>query len=941
MTSTLPRLALAAAAVAALLSACAAPSAPGTGAAPTAAGPLAVAPPGAAPTPAPAASGAGTVAQAASAPRPAASGPAATPPRPPGSPTPFAEVIKDAKSAQGLFTVWTKDEKTWLEIPAEWLDKPFFFGNSQASGLGQGFVLPGLMGQAQIVVLHRAGNTLQLIAKSKHAQAPDGTPLARAVAESYSDSLLASAPLAGAAHPERKSLLVDALALLGGDLMGMQTQLEAAFRMPYSLDRGNSGIERIRTSTEATTLTMRAHFAVPRIPAPPAFGPGAPPPNPAMLPNPPSSLPDARSLFLDLAYSFTPLPAAPMRARRADQRVGYFTSGHLDFGDDTSEGRRVHFINRWRLEKKDPAAAVSEPKEPIRVVMDRNIPEKWRDAVRSGILEWNVAFERAGFRNAIALEQQAPDADWTLTEASRLLAVRWFAMEGPGGVAVGPSQADPRTGEILRGAAIIPENFVRVERAFARDFEPRLASGAALQAAMAPALGIVAGQGIEFAQRFAQCDFAFEAIEQTAFGIELLAARNGFDLTGPEVEKLIKDSLKDVVMHEVGHALGLRHNFRGSMGKTQAQLRDPAHTRTFGVSNSVMDYHSLNMPLQGETVADYHNVALGAYDHWAIEYGYSEVPADAEKQALAAIAGRAEREPALAYGTDEDAYGNDPESNHWDLGDDPIAHARRQFKLARELWTLTQSRELKADDDLTIYRRNLQRGLSRIAQALPLVAKHVGGATTSRQLAGSGQALATPVPVARQREALDILVGEVFDSASFRFDPKFMSRLGIDQFERIGPNRFVTNIDYSLPSAVLGLQRGTLDFLMSETLASRLSDAESKVADPLKLLSYAEVQARLQDAVWSELKAAREVDSLRRNLQREHLRRTAGALIRPSSAAAADVRGVHRLMASRLEADLKRALASKTLTDTTRAHLAEAAQTLGEALRAPLMKQGV
>ncbi len=939
-TPTISSLALACATAAAMVSGCASLTAPATPSAAAAAPrPTAVAPTG--------------TAVAATAPRPAASGPgsgppagpAATPPRPPGSPTPFADVIKDAKSSPGLFTVWTKDEKTWLEIPAEWLDKPLFFGNSLASGLGQGFFFPGLMGQEQIVVLRRVGNNLHLLAKSNHARAPAGTPLARAVAESYSDSLLASTPLAGAAHPERKSLLVDAYALLGGDLMGTQTHLEAAFRMPYSLDRSNSVIERIRTSAEATTVTVRSHFAVPRIPAPPAFNPAGPPPNPAMMPNPPSSLPDARSLFLELAYTFTPLPATPMRGRRADQRVGFFTDGHVDFGDDTSEGRRVHFINRWRLEKKDPGAAVSDAKEPIRVVMDRNIPEKWRDAVRSGILEWNTAFERAGIRNAIAVDQQPADADWTSTEGTRMLAVRWFAMEGPGGVAVGPSQSDPRTGEILRGAAIIPENFVRVERAFARDYEPRLATGAALQAAMSPALGIVPGQGVEFApsfaKRFALCTLATEAIDQTAFAIELLSARNGFDPAGPEVDRLVKDSLKDVVMHEVGHALGLRHNFRGSMGKTQAQLRDPAHTRSQGVSNSVMDYHSLNVPLQGEAVADYHNVALGAYDHWAIEYGYRELGADTEKEDLARIASRAERDPALAYGTDEDAYGNDPQSNHWDLGDDTLAHAKRQFKLARELWALTQARVLKPDDDLTVYRRNLQRGLGRMAQALPLVAKNIGGATTSRQLAGSGQALVTPVPVARQREALDILVGEVFDSASFRFDPKFMSRLGIDQLERMGANRFVTNIDFSLPSAVLGLQRGALDFLMSDTVAGRLADAESKVADPQSLLSYAEVQSRLQDAVWSELKAAREVDSLRRNLQREHLRRLAGSVIRPTSGAAADVRGVHRLMATRLEADLKRVLASKTLSDMTRAHLAEAAQTLGEALRAPLMKQGV
>ena len=186
-------------------------------------------------------------------------------------------------------------------------------------------------------------------------------------------------------------------------------------------------------------------------------------------------VPDPRSFFLSLAYTFAPLPATPMRVRLADQRVGYFTEDFVDFGDEFAGDRRTHYIKRWRLEKKDPTAAISEPKEPIRVVLDRNIPEKWRGAVREGVLAWNKAFERAGFRNALTVEQQPADADWTAFEGVRMLAVRWFAMEGPGAVAVGPHQSDPRTGEILRAAAIIPESWVRGDRLNLADTEPPLA----------------------------------------------------------------------------------------------------------------------------------------------------------------------------------------------------------------------------------------------------------------------------------------------------------------------------------------------------------------------------------------------------------------------------------------------------------------------------------
>ena len=185
------------------------------------------------------------------------------------------------------------------------------------------------------------------------ATAPDTRPLARAVGESYSDSLLAAAPLAASPHPERKSLLVEAPALLGGDIPGMQSFFEAVFRLGYGLDRGNSAIERTRTGREGISLTFRNHYAVPKLPPPPVFTPGGPPPNPALMPNPPRALPDARSFFVSLAYTLAPLPAEPMKTRRADQRVGFFTNAYTDFGNEFEGDRRSHLAQRWRLEKQE------------------------------------------------------------------------------------------------------------------------------------------------------------------------------------------------------------------------------------------------------------------------------------------------------------------------------------------------------------------------------------------------------------------------------------------------------------------------------------------------------------------------------------------------------------------------------------------------------------
>lgn len=891
---------------------------------------------------------ASTTAQAtppAAAPRPAlgasAPAPATTPTGAPvqapaaGQAPPFAAVTRGATRSDGYLPLWTRDERTWLEIPADRLNRPMFFGASIAGGLGERGFFPGLMGREHLVVLRRVGNSVQLVARNLLARAPAGTPLARAVAESYSDSLLGVATLAASPHPQNKALLVDAALLFGGDLAGLQTALESTTRMPYGLDRANSSIERARTQPGGLFLTVRQHFAVPKLPAPPVFAPGAPPPNPAARPTPPSSLPDGRSLFLSLTFNLVPVPDQPMATRAADPRVGYFTQSFLNFGDDRQEGRRTHFIERWRLQKKDPAATLSEPKEPIRIVLDRNIPDKWRAPLREAALEWNKAFEGAGFRNAITVEQQAADADWTTLEGTRILALRWFAQNGPGSTAVGPSQSDPRTGEILRGAAIIDENRVRVFRVRAAELVPRWAD-TVVHADPVPAA---------FAQRLQQCSHAEESFDQAQFAMELLTERGLLDPNSPEADRYIEDALKNVTLHEIGHALGMRHNFRASTAVTAAQLRDPAFTAANPISSSIMDYNGQNLPLKGEPVVAYNMTTLGAYDRWAIEYGYREyTSADEEKRGLQALAARAEREPALAYATDEDLANNDPLVNHRDMGDDPLAFAQRQITLARELYQLTTTRPLAANEDLSLYRRAVSRVLGTLGVSLPLATKHVGGTYTARAMAGANTPLLVPVPAATQRAALDLVVSELFTSASFKFDPQVMNRLGVDQYERFGANRGA-GVDFSLPGTVLGLQRGALDQLMSDSLASRLADAESKVADPQQLLSYAEVQQRLSAAVWSELAAGAagkgDIDSLRRNLQREHLRRLASGLLRPASAAAADVRAVHRQAALQLQTRLSAALAARRGSSLVRAHLDDSLATLNEALKAPLIKQGV
>lgn len=442
MNNRIPAMAAAATVLALTVAGCA------TTAATTAASPDAAAPqPTAAATPAAAAPNAATPPGA-----PGAAARPAAPPPVPGAPRPFADVIKDAKETAGYFRIWRKDEKVWLEITPEQLDKPFFMAVSLNRGLGERFLLGGLMGALYsiggdyMVELRKVGNNVQLIARNTVFTANPGSPEAYAVKDSFSDSLLGAAPAASAPHPERKSILVEANALLLKDIPRGQYVLERAYRNAFAFDAANSSIGDVKTSPERTTIDVTAHYAQGRIPLPPPQMPGQTQPAPFFPP--PAVTPDPRSLFLGYLYTFTKLPEQPMRPRLADPRLGHFTQTQYDFSSEKSASPRKHLVQRWRLEKKDPNAAISEPVKPITYWLGREIPTQYRKAITDGVLEWNKAFERIGFKNAIVVKQQPENADFDTLD-TQVASIRWMTTSTPTFGAIGPSHTDPRTGEII------------------------------------------------------------------------------------------------------------------------------------------------------------------------------------------------------------------------------------------------------------------------------------------------------------------------------------------------------------------------------------------------------------------------------------------------------------------------------------------------------------
>jgi hypothetical protein len=881
------------------------------------------------------------------APRPAngASAPGITPPAPtpPGQPQPFATVVREAKKTDGLFVVWQKDDKFWFELKPEDFGKPLFLSPKIARGIGEAGLFGGMMssrfstyGRPQIVEFRRIHNQVQLIARNSEFVATGNAPAARAVASGFSVSLIASTPVASLPHPERKTVLVEANNLFLGDMLGLSMTLNRAYRQSYSLDRANSAITAVRNKPELLVVETQNHFATGSLSMP---QPGAAPGLPA--PQVPQALPDPRSMFFGLHYSLAKLPDEPMKGRKADARVGYFTTTVQDFSDDLQRTPRVRYVNRWRLEKKEPAAAISEPVKPITFWLDRTIPVKYREAISKGILEWNKAYEKIGFKDAVVVKVQPDDADFDTLDLG-IASVRWMTNAQPSFGAIGPSHVDPRSGEILDadiGFESLSSRGVRALRAQILSAKVSIDWPALMQSG--PRDDDHGQPGHVHDPML--CTYADSAAEQLSYALDVLDARGDLDPASPEAQQFVLDYLTDTTMHEVGHTLGLRHNFRSSKIYTDKQLSDPDFTRSHGLAGSVMEYAPINLSRPGEKGGTPFQTALGPYDYWAIEYAYKPIPAEQEDAELKRIAAR-NNEPELAYGTDEDNFlGIDPESLHFDLGDDPVQFAKKRIEIARDLVKRQETRTLKPTEDYSVLRRGVTFALRDVGRATGILARQIGGLRTLRDFPGSGRDPLQPVPAAVQRDALDTLAKTVLAADTFLASPALQRRLAPDFNERSdalfsGDGPVAT--DFTLNTMLLDMQRALLSQLMSDAVAVRILDNAPKAASRREAFQLSELYGRLTREVWSELGGRGDIPSLRRELQREHLNRLAALLLRPGAASRADARSLLRVQAQGLLSRIAAASQRAGLSEVARAHLADSADTLNQALSAKLQRAG-
>lgn len=824
---------------------------------------------------------------------------------------PFVEVSKDFKVIEGLYTVYQKDERFLIALKESDFDKPFFFTIQRTRGIGEKGFYGGQMLESGVGVFHRYSDRVQWIEKNTSFVAPGNAPLERAVGEGFSDSLRASAAILSQPHPQTQAILVDASAFAVNDVAATATALAATFRQNYQFDRGSSLIETAQNDKEETRFEVRTHYAAAAL-APPQPGQ----PNSPTLPR---TLPDPRSLFLGQSLSFSVLPEA-MPPRRADPRVGYFTSGRWNYANDLRRTAREYFINRWRLEKTDPAAELAEPKTPIVYWIDRNVPERYRDAIKRGVLRWNAAFERIGFKNAIQVKQQPDDASWSSADRHHAT-IRWF-LGVDNLAAIGPSLVDHRTGEILDADIVITDFWTRLPRAeLIRDIH-----------------------GAETAHDHSDCDFATTTLQEMQSALDLMIERGQIAPDSPEAEAYVLDTLSAVVTHEVGHTLGLTHNFRASSAYSLAQLRDPAFVAEHGIAASVMDYVPPNVPAAGEPVAAYTQNVLGPYDYWAIEYGYKPLASAEEVPLLAEIASRAASDPWLAYGDDMEAggldlptLGIDPATSRYDLGDDPLAFFRLRLQLSRELWARLAAQQPRGQYQPNDQRIAVELGLQRLGVAAGNLARVVGGVTVRRHHSPGERDVYRPIPAERQRAALGALAEGLFEPGSMLLEPALLRRIAPDPVDSWngGPG----GLEPQLPwlARVLQLQSAVLDQLLSDRVSSRLLEADLLIP-ARERFPLAELHASLRQAIWQELKSGSTISLPRRNLQRIYLSRLAALMLRPTGSTPADARALARHEAIQLEAALRAALQHGKQNIETQAHLRECLITLQEAIKAPLFR---
>lgn len=793
-------------------------------------------------------------------------------------PKTIAELTEDMDRIDGLFTMF-RDPKTGatkMLLQGDQLDSEFIYFKHTMNGVTDAGAFTGSYGAQYIFTIERRFDKLEFVRQNTAYYFDPDNAISRASQANISRAVLAVTAIA-AENDETGEVLIDSDALFLSEAFANVTYSrgdDAGDRFTLGgLDAEKSQILELRNYPENTAVEVEYVFNNPK----PKNG-GS------------DAVTDARNVSITVRHTWIEVPQNDYQPRFADARLGSFNVQVTDLTSTDSAPYR-DLLERWHLVKKDPSAEISDPVQPITWWIENTTPVEWRDLIMGAALEWNKAFEHAGFSNAMVVKVQPDDADWDAGDI-RYNVLRWTSSPRPPFGGYGPSFSNPRTGQLLGADIMLEYSFLNRSK-----LTRELIQGEA----SAPMM--LGGHDARL------CSVG-HAIAEGGLMADIAIQMDGGD--ADVEEQLKRDRMYYLILHELGHTLGMNHNMKATQLLTLEQLEDPAVLESGIISGSVMDYPAVNYAADRDDQTLFYTIAPGPYDDWYIEYAYSPglADGDAEASRLEAIAARS-TEHALSFGNDADdmrspGRGLDPRINIYDNSSDSIAYASNQMKLMHD--TLNKTAEWTPDEGDSY--EDVVDGVALLVRlwgsSAGVISRWIGGVYVDRAVVGQEGATEPFRPVERERQkaAMLALTDQLFAPDAFEVDGALWRQAAP---ERRGFDHGGSTEDPKIHRAVLSAQKRVFDHLLNATVLKRITDTELYGNDyPL-----VEVFEDLTDAVFAA-DARGSVISFRRNLQVEYVDRLA---MMASEEAASKYHSTAQALAVLTLSELRDQLASKRRGD--------------------------
>jgi uncharacterized protein DUF4953/uncharacterized protein DUF5117 len=826
-------------------------------------------------------------------------------------PADYGSFTKGLTPERGLFTLWRKSGKVYIELGKDQLDTDFIQTAVPKNGLG-GFVLtPGLpylqFPSARIVRFTRADDKIVVTWPNTSFVATPNSPAARSVAESFAPSVIATASIAAEDAPSGK-IVFDASYLLGDVL-----DLTDAFRFAFGTDKKPGSAYRL-DDTRSYFGPAKAFPENVIVEADQTFVS-------AMPPDIFDNVIDARSIQVDVKYNIAKAPAlGSYMPRLADDRVGYYPNIQLQFDADNVHERNRYEIVRWNLAR-----------HPMVYYISNTVPVQYRDTIRDALLEWNKAFAAIGYPNAVEVKDQPDDPNWDPDDI-RYNTVHWLTLAYGGGYAQAGLVWDPRTGELIHTSIVVDADLMRFGYQRGMDFvNPVRAADAR------PAIAT------------REAAYAAGARASALFGLSALWAM-GDIAPGDIPPHYDRDFLKAIVLHESGHNWGLQHNFIASEAYTAAQVRSKAFTQAHGLVNSVMEYTPVNVWPKGMSTGNYFQTVLGPYDYYAIRYGYAPIAGattpEQERPTLARWASQWSN-PWYRFAMDEDVswasgHAIDPRIDQFDLTNDNLSWCDAQLKISNTILRVMPGRFEPTGGGHDALREAFQYALLPTIRCARVAWHYIGGEALSRAHVGDAGSVPplTPISRAESKRAFAFLEVHLFSPSAWNLEPALLRRLVYSEWVTDLPQPLWAynpplRHDEPISTIVEALQQQTLESIFSPVLLQRLDDLSLKYRGG-STMTLQDAFAWTRYAVFADLqtRGVSTMGEIHRSLQQFYARMLAQMLLAPQAGTPYDAQSLARAQLAALRADTRAARHRPGLDALTAAHLAALESVADQALTA-------